>query len=85
MQGERAFRQCQTDRVDQERHVVVDDLDYGVRRDEAMLAHGRIEHPHERTAAAPHRKHKVRERCGGQILGLTVRQIPVVHIGEVRL
>ncbi len=52
MQREGALRQREVDRIDQKGHVVVHHLDDGVRRGEAMLAQGGIEHPHQRGSAA---------------------------------
>ena len=50
MHGQSGLGQCQAERIDQERHVVVDDLDHCVRRCPTVgLAFG-IEHPDQRLA-----------------------------------
>ncbi len=71
------------DRIDQERHVVVDDLHDGMAALEAVVAEEGIEHPHlgdARQAAAG--EGQQRGRGGGALLGRGRRQILVGDAAE---
>jgi hypothetical protein len=71
------------DRIDQERHVVVDDLDDGVAALEAVVGERRIEHPHLGDAGqAAAGKGEQRAGRGGTLLGRGGRQILVGHALE---
>ena len=85
MQRERAFGQCETDRIDQERHVVIHDIDDGVRRDETVFAQGGIEHPDQCGPAPLLREHEVRKGCAGKILRIASGEVLGVYIGKVSL
>ncbi len=73
-------------RVDEERHVVVDDFDDRVRRLPAMLLDRRIEHAHAHVAGlALARKVPVRQRRAVQIRRLPLRQVLRVDLAEIAL
>ena len=78
MDGELAAVQLVGDRIDQERHVVVDDLHDRMAALEAVLGGGRIEHPDLGDAgqAAPGEGEQG-EGGGGALLGRGGRQILV--------
>ena len=75
-------------RVDDERHVVGDDVDDGVRRAEAVLLEVRGEHPHRGCARRPvEREGQVRHRAGVQVVHVPGREVaagdvPVVLADE---
>ena len=85
MQRQRAPGQREADGIHKERHVVVHDIDNGVRRNETMLAQCGVEHPHQRGPAPLLREHEVRQRSAGKILRLVIGEILGVHIGKVSL
>jgi hypothetical protein len=77
-------------RIDQERHVVVDDLDDRVRRLPAVFLEGRIEHADPGVPRLPlAREVPVRQRSPVEVGGLSLDEIlrlyiPVVTRGEIR-
>ena len=75
--GEPALRAHHAERVDQERHVVGDDHDDGVRGGEAVARRLRVEHAHQRLAARP--RTRPRRSCGerraGEVLGRALHEI----------
>ncbi len=83
MQSERALRQCETDRIHEEGHVIVHHLDDGVRRGEAVLANGGVEYPHQGGPAPAMREHQVRQGRAGQLLRIARGEIFGIHIGVV--
>ena len=73
-------------RIDQERHVVVDDLDDRVRRLPAMFFDRRIEHAHPRASrVALAREIPVRQRRAVQVRGLPLGEVLRVELAEVAL
>jgi len=67
--------------VDEERHVVVDDLDHGVPHRPAVLRRGRAEHPHAGGARGRHAAElPVRQRRAGQVVGAARGQIVGVDL-----
>ena len=84
MQGERALGQRQPDRVDQERHVVVDHFDHGVLRHVTVLAQRGIEDAHQRAAAALPREGELRQREQRELAGFALREVGHLDVGVVR-
>ena len=81
MYREAAPLQCEADRIDQERHVVIDHLDDGMRREIAMLLHGGIDDAHRGVPApATLREIQVRDRRGGKFLRIAGGEIGAVHV-----
>ena len=79
-------------RIDQERHVVVDDLDHRVRRLPAMLGDGGIEHPHlgvpgvalvRELPLRDRRAVKVGRRAIGEVLGVRLAEIALDERGQL--
>jgi hypothetical protein len=83
MHGQRARRQGEADRIDQERHVVVHHLDDGMRRCVAVLAQGRIEDPHQCATAAFGGELQMRQGRGREISGGARRHVVRINVGVI--
>ena len=84
MQAGAALGQRQSDRVDEERHVVTHHFDNGVDRAIAVLAARRIEDAHERAAAPPPRELEMRDCGRGEFGGIAHRQLGRGDVGVIR-
>jgi hypothetical protein len=70
-------------RVDEERHVIVDDLDHRVTRRPAVFGNRRREHAHlGRPPGALRAELPVRKQCAGQVLDAAVGQVIGVELGK---
>jgi hypothetical protein len=79
-------RELGVDRVDQERHVVGDDLDDGVARRPAVLVHRRGVDADRRRALRPrHRELAVRHRQAREVHRLPLAEVLDRHVVEVAL
>jgi hypothetical protein len=85
MQGQRALRERQADRVDQEGHVVIHDFYDGVRRGIAIFAHGGIEYPYQRGAPAPQSEQQMRKRNRSQFCRIAPGEIRVLDVRIIGL
>jgi hypothetical protein len=72
------------DRIDEEGHVVVDDLDHGVRGLPAMFVDARVDHPQPGLAAGElARKVPVRQGRAIQVVGRSFGQILGIDVGVI--
>jgi hypothetical protein len=83
VQRERSLREHQPDGVDEKGHVVVDQLNDGVRRRVAILALRRIEHAHHGAAAAPARQAQMRDGNDGKLPWLASAEVAGFDLLEV--
>ena len=84
MQGQAVTIDFHRHRIDQEWHVVVDDLDDGVRRLPAVFLHGRIEHAYPGMAGfALARKTPVRQGGAVEIAGLAFGQVLGIDLSVI--
>ncbi len=80
MHADAVLGQRHRHRVDQERHVVIDDLQHGVRRLPAIGLQGRVEHAHVGLARLADAGELQRVRCQcGPLLSGVVRELVRLH------
>ena len=76
MQRQATLRQRKADRIDEKRHVVIDDLHHGVSGAESVFPERGIEYAHQGVAAAPAcRKRQVRPGRRGELIRVLRREI----------
>jgi hypothetical protein len=81
--GEAALRAHHAEGIDQERHVVGDDHDDGVRGRKPVALRVRVEHADDRLAARTrHPEAQLRKRRAGEILGRALDQVELGHAVE---